>query len=147
MSKELEVDVDVDVDEDLKDLPDDLKSFVELANQVPVEFLTATQSTYGPMDFNAEGSWTPTYEGKEFIGVAWTDWTNGAGFITATTNDTTYAVRLYFVTAKDMGMSPSIAYTTFSTYLENHFKGVTVKDSVDGILQGAIDAVSKEVKN
>jgi hypothetical protein len=135
------------VDETTEEVPDELRQLAELSNTVPVEFLAATQSKYGPMDFEAEGSWTPTYEGNTLVGVAWTDWTSGAGFVSAIADDTTYALRMYFVTAKDLGISPSIAYTTFSTYLENHFKGVTVKDSETGILQGVIGAVSSEVKN
>lgn len=133
-------------DETRETLPEGFDSLYELAQQIPVEFLTATQSTYGAMDFAVEGSWTPTYEGKKLIGAAWTDWANGAGFVSVSSDDNAYAARMYFVTAKDMGISPSVAYTTFSTYLENHLKGVTVKDSEDGILQGVIDAVKGEVK-
>ena len=114
----------------------------KLVNAIPVESLVATENHYAPMDTDLEGSWSAVHSGETLLGVAWTDWDISAGFLSAVANDESHMLRLYFVTAKDMGIPASNAFTVFPVYAESHMDSVKIQKTQTGLLQGVIDEIT-----
>ena len=132
----------------MDEIPEDLQALADFARNLKPSAVDADGlAKYGPLNPESEGSWAVvTYKG-DTIGLIWTDWVNAGGYTSAKTTDVGRSIDTYISDAKKMGWRPGMAFSTFSTYAENHMDGLEVGDVERGILSSVIEMAASIATN